>query len=88
MVVLHAQLAAAETITPPVSLSTGRFVDKKEERNNNMEEEDAQHNSTAQEPPSLNELPINVHKDIILKSVQNNRVTIIQGERRCGKSSK
>jgi len=88
MVALHARLAAAETTTPPTSSSAGRVGEEKEERNNNMDEEDAQHNSAAQEPPSLNELPIDAHKDVILTSVQNNRVTIIQGETGCGKSSK
>ena len=34
------------------------------------------------------ELPIDKHKDHILKSVRENRVTIIQGETGCGKSSR
>ena len=34
------------------------------------------------------ELPIDSHRDFIMKSIQENRVTIIQGETGCGKSSR
>jgi HrpA-like RNA helicase len=64
-------------------------------RNRSMAEMDDPEPTIASEIPSICEskhvrksLPIDEHKVDILRSIQNNRVTIIQGETGCGKSSR
>ncbi|CAB9524055.1 Probable ATP-dependent RNA helicase spindle-E [Seminavis robusta] len=47
-----------------------------------------QEQSAAERLPTPVSLPIDAHRDVILESIRDNRVTIIHGETGCGKSSR